>query len=184
MKISRDHVLHGVQFIASPNCDERPVESDISAIVLHAISLPSGDFGTPHIQALFTNSIDTSAHVSFASLEGLRVSSHLFITRRGRVLQFVPFNKRAWHAGVSTYRGRTNCNDFSIGIELEGTAKHRFTKLQYEKLARVVRALIDHYSGLSASRIAGHSEISRGRKWDPGPTFDWNRLMRLIHSAN
>ncbi len=162
--------------VPSPNCDARPAGADPELIVLHGISLPPGEFGGPGIVDLFTNRLDWDAHPYYAGIRGLEVSSHLLIRRDGTVTQFVPFTERAWHAGPSCFRDRECCNDFSIGIELEGTDDMPYDDAQYEVLADVVRALIAAYPRLSARRIAAHSDIAPGRKTDPGPAFDWRRL--------
>ncbi len=168
-------MLSPSRFVASPNCDDRPC-GEVSAVVIHSISLPPGEFGGHEIEALFTNQLDLSAHPFFAELEGLEVSAHLLVRRDGSVVQFVPFTKRAWHAGASRFCGRERCNDFSIGIELEGTDDAPYEDAQYEVLADVLKALFDTYPALSTRRVAGHSDIAPGRKTDPGPAFDWLRL--------
>jgi AmpD protein len=178
--ISRDGWLAGARVCVSPNCDARPLADDISLLVIHNISLPPGRFGGPHIDALFTNTLDPQAHPYFATIHTLRVSSHLLIARDGRITQYVPFTARAWHAGVSEYEGRARCNDFSIGIELEGSDDRPFTARQYARLSAVTRALLAHYPQLSPARIAGHSDIAPGRKTDPGPHFDWARYRAGI----
>ena len=160
----------------SPNQDERPGDAEPDMVILHGISLPPGKFGGPHIEALFTNCLDPDAHPYFREIDGLRVSSHLLIRRDGAVLQFVPFGRRAWHAGESTFRGRGACNDYSIGIELEGTDDEPYTDAQYRTLAPVLHAIISTYPKINARRIAGHCDVSPGRKTDPGPVFDWLRL--------
>lgn len=160
----------------SPNQDARPEGVTPDTIVIHGISLPPGQFGGPEIEALFTNSLDGSAHPYFAEIEGLKVSSHLLIRRDGEVVQFVPFGRRAWHAGDSRFRGRSCCNDYSIGIELEGTDDQSYTDEQYEHLVPVILAVMHAYRRITPRRIAGHCDISPGRKSDPGPVFDWMRL--------
>jgi AmpD protein len=160
----------------SPNQDARPDGVDPDTIVIHGISLPPGEFGGPEIEALFTNALDWSAHPYFGEIEGLKVSSHLLIRRDGEVVQFVPFGRRAWHAGDSRFRGRSCCNDYSIGIELEGTDDVPYTDEQYEHLVPVVIAVMRAYRMISPRTIAGHCDISPGRKSDPGPVFDWMRL--------
>ncbi len=160
----------------SPNQDARPDSIEPDLIVIHGISLPPGKFGGPHIESLFTNCLDWNEHRYFREIEGLQVSSHLLIRRGGEVVQFVPFGRRAWHAGESEFRGRTSCNDFSIGIELEGDDDTPYTDEQYDCLAMVVTAIIAAYPKISARRIAGHCDVSPGRKTDPGPAFDWLRL--------
>ena len=178
MKIDpcRDRLLEARQ-VPSPNCDERPDGCEISLLVVHGISLPPGHYGGPEIDRFFTNTLDASAHPYFAEVAGMKVSSHLLVRRDGEVVQYVPFHKRAWHAGDSCFRGRSACNDFSIGIELEGQDDEPYTDTQYEVLAEVVRVLVDAYPGLSANSLAGHCDISPQRKTDPGPAFDWQRLQ-------
>jgi AmpD protein len=163
--------------IDSPNFGERPNHAKIDLLVIHSISLPPGVYGGSEIEALFTNQLDWDAHPYFASIRGMQVSSHFVIRRDGSLLQFVSCNKRAWHAGVSHYRGRDNCNDDSIGIELEGLEGEMFEDLQYEGLARLCRALGRQYP---IAHIAGHEHIAPGRKKDPGPGFDWQRLQNSV----
>ncbi len=160
----------------SPNHDDRPDGAELSLLVVHGISLPPGEFGGPEIEALFTNRLDWNAHPFFEEIRGLEVSAHLLIRRDGELVQFVPFGKRAWHAGDSTFRGRDCCNDYSIGIELEGEDETPYTDEQYEVLRAVVNALLKAYPRLTARTIAAHSDIAPGRKSDPGPAFDWLRL--------
>lgn len=160
----------------SANHDERPKPEDLSLIVVHNISLPPGKFGGPYIDALFTNQLDPEEHPYFSEVYKMKVSSHLLIRRDGEVVQYVPFHKRAWHAGESSYAGRECCNDFSIGIELEGSDDVSYTDVQYKKLENVVVCLLQAYPGLSSKRIVGHCDIAPGRKTDPGPVFDWARL--------
>lgn len=177
MRVAEDHWLSGVRKLPSPNCNARPHRAAVELVVIHGISLPPGQFGGPYVHDLFLNQLDLSAHESFASLDGVRVSAHLFISRRGAVTQFVPFDQRAWHAGFSQWRHRPGCNDFSIGIELEGTDERPYTASQYRKLRLVLEALLARYPRLSAEAIVGHLEIAPGRKTDPGPHFDWPRLL-------
>ncbi len=184
MRVDENNRLIPARQVESPNCDDRPAGESVGLVVIHAMSLPPGEFGGSYIDELFTNSIDLQAHPSFESLDGVRVSSHLVVDRNGQVTQYVPFHRRAWHAGVSEYQGRVNCNDFSIGIELEGTESEPFADVQYTRLASILQALMARYPSISAGRIVGHSEVARGRKWDPGPQFDWQRLMRMIREAN
>ena len=160
----------------SPNNDERPDGAVPESVIVHGISLPPGEFGGPAIEQLFTNSLDWDAHPYFAEIRGLEVSTHLLIRRDGELVQFVPFSRRAWHAGESSFRGRTCCNDFSIGIELEGDDETPYTDSQYAVLIAVTGALVAAYPALSAREVAAHSDISPGRKTDPGPAFDWLRL--------
>jgi len=166
--------------VTSPNCDERPEDCEISLVVVHGISLPPGQYGGPEIDHFFTNTLDARAHSYFAEVAGMKVSSHLLVRRDGELVQYVPFRKRAWHAGESCYQGRAACNDFSIGIELEGQDEEPYTDAQYEVLADVLKALIDTYPGLSENSLAGHCDISPQRKTDPGPAFDWHRLRQQL----
>ena len=175
--VADDHWLRGAARLPSPNADCRPDPQDVSLVVLHGISLPPGRFGTGLVEALFTNTLDVARHPALADLAGARVSSHLLVSRRGRITQFVPFHRRAWHAGVSSYGGRAGCNAFSIGIELEGTDDTPYTDSQYRRLVEVVGVLTRRYPALSLSRIVGHAEVAPGRKTDPGPAFDWPRLL-------
>ena len=177
--LDRDHLLDARQ-VPSPNCDERPDDCEISLVVVHSISLPPGQYGGPEIDHLFTNTLDADAHPYFAEVAGMKVSSHLLVRRDGELVQYVPFRKRAWHAGDSCYQGRAACNDFSIGIELEGQDEESYTDAQYEVLAEVLKLLIDTYPGLSANSLAGHCDISPQRKTDPGPAFDWQRLRQQL----
>ena len=160
----------------SPNCDRRPDGALPDLVVLHGISLPPGEFGGPGVEQLFTNTLDWDAHPYFGEIRGLEVSSHLFVRRDGELVQFVPFTERAWHAGESCFQGRRCCNDFSIGIELEGEDETPYGDAQYDVLAAIINALLAAYPSLSARRIAAHSDIAPGRKTDPGPDFDWLRL--------
>ena len=173
-------LLTGVRQILSPHRDARPDGVATDLVVLHGISLPPGEYGGPSIEQLFTGTLSPDGHPYFAEIAGLRVSAHLLLCRDGEILQFVPFGARAWHAGRSSYAGRKGCNDFSIGIELEGTDAAPYTDAQYESLAASLRALLRAYPALSSERIVGHSDIAPGRKTDPGPSFDWSRLKRDI----
>lgn len=170
-------LIVGVRFVPSPNCDERPTGTAIDALVIHAISLPPGQFGGPGIERLFCNTLDTKEHPYYSEIEGLKVSAHLLIRRSGEIVQFVPFHKRAWHAGKSSYDGRDEVNDFSIGAELEGCDDAPFDLAQYKALATVTKALIATYPAITPQRIIGHSDIARDRKTDPGPHFDWKRYL-------
>jgi AmpD protein len=176
-------VLRGAVQIASPNCDARPAGVETDLIVVHGISMPPGEFGGPWIGRLFTNTLPSDAHPYFAEVAALRVSAHLVIARDGGIVQFVRFSERAWHAGQSSFQGRTACNDFSIGIELEGTDTMPYEAAQYLSLARTVAALCAAYPRLSPDRLVGHSDIAPGRKTDPGPAFDWARARRAIGRA-
>ena len=166
--------------IPSPNHDARPAGTNITLVVVHAISLPPGQFGGDGIERLFTNRLDPGAHPYFATVATLKVSSHFLIRRGGALVQFVSCADRAWHAGVSAWNGRRRCNDFSVGIELIGDADHDFTSRQYATLARLCRDLMRAHPRITPQRIVGHSQIAtpRGRKADPGPRFDWPRLHR------
>lgn len=177
LQVTATGLVRGIRYIASPNCDERPPDAGVELIVIHAISLPPGEFGGPGIVDLFTNRLDARAHPYYASIAHLEVSAHFLIRRDGRTIQFVPCGKRAWHAGVSSWCGRERCNDFSIGIELEGSDDVPFETPQYGALARLTRALQARYP---VSGIVGHSDIAPGRKTDPGPHFDWHRYHALV----
>jgi len=168
--------------VESPNCDARPAGAEPELIVIHGISLPPGQYGGPWIDALFTNTLDPAAAPYFAGIHQLRVSAHLLIRRDGEVVQYVPFHRRAWHAGVSHYAGRERCNDFSVGIELEGSDEEPYEPVQYLRLAEVIAALERAYPRLSRERLVGHSDIAPGRKSDPGPAFDWHNLRSLLSS--
>jgi AmpD protein len=173
-----DGWLDIAQPIPSPNCDDRP-DAEVSLIVVHGISLPAGHFGTRHVVDLFCNQLELSAHADFCDLEGVNVSAHLMIRRDGLVLQFVPFHQRAWHAGVSSYGGRSGCNDFSIGIELEGTDDTPYRPAQYQQLATICQLLMHDY-GIDARCIVGHCDIAPGRKTDPGEAFNWPVFRSLV----
>ena len=179
MKIDQ-HWLTGVTKILSPNCDERPDPTDISLLVIHCISLPPGEFGNTYIDQLFCNKLNLADHPYFNEIHQLRVSAHVLIKRDGRCVQYVPFDRRAWHAGKSSYEGRERCNDFSIGIELEGTEAIAYTDAQYEQLAAVIDILLKTYPQMSRQRITGHSYIAPGRKTDPGDSFDWQRIAKAL----
>jgi AmpD protein len=172
--------LQTARRLDSPNCDARPAGVDADLVVIHGISLPPGEFGGPWIDALFTNSLPVERHPYFRQIAELRVSAHLLIRRDGETVQYVPFHRRAWHAGRSRFSGRENCNDFGIGIELEGTDYIPYTGSQYSRLSTVITTLISAYSGITSDRITGHAQIAPGRKTDPGPVFDWARLHREL----
>lgn len=174
MEISAHGVADAVRYVASPHGDFRPDENDVSLIVIHNISLPPGECSGDAVEALFTGTLDWDAHPYFQSIRGIRVSAHFFIRRSGEIVQFVPCSRRAWHAGLSSWQGRERCNDFSIGIELEGTDDTPFTEPQYQSLLPLLDALRRRYS---IAAIAGHSDIAPGRKTDPGPQFDWGRVV-------
>lgn len=172
-----DHWLAGAERLLSPNCSDRPAGTAISLLVIHNISLPPGEFGGPWIDQLFLNRLEVGAHPYFGGIAHLRVSAHLLIRRDGQLIQYVPFNKKAWHAGQSCFEGRESCNDFSIGIELEGCDDQPFSDHQYAVLVQVTRELREAYPDLTPARIVGHSDIAPGRKTDPGPCFDWQRYQ-------
>lgn len=175
-----EHCLDEAAFHLSPHHDARPDEDAIELIVVHGISLPPGEFGGPGIDQLFLGTLNPDEHPYYAEISGMRVSSHLLIRRDGEISQYVPFNRRAWHAGASEWHGRDCCNDFAIGIELEGTDDIPYTHVQYEKLARTCTALIRCYPALGVDTIVGHCDIAPGRKSDPGPVFDWTRLRHHL----
>ena len=172
--------LRGVRRVPSSNCEERPPGSDVELLVIHNISLPPGQYGGSCIEEFFTNCLDWEAHPFFAEIRDVRVSAHLLIRRTGEMVQFVSFDRRAWHAGASCFRGRDNCNDFSIGIELEGADDEPYADAQYQTLTEVTRSLLRHYPHMSSDRIAGHCDIAPGRKTDPGPAFDWPRYLNSL----
>ncbi len=181
MKINnKSGILEGAEQTPSDNCDERPAGRDISLIVVHNISLPPGEFGGPYISQLFSNQLNPAEHPYFADIYQLKVSSHLLIRRDGEVIQYVPFHKRAWHAGASTYCNEEACNDFSIGIELEGADNIAYETIQYETLAKLIIQLRQNYPGIAKNAITGHSDIAPGRKTDPGPAFSWDQLHKMI----
>ena len=174
--IDRDGWLYAARRIASPNFDERPGGEAISLLVVHAISLPPGEFGSGDIIRLFTNTLDAAAHPYFAAISSQRVSAHFLIRRDGALIQFVSCRQRAWHAGRSSWQGRERCNDFSIGVELEGTDDLPFTDAQYDRLAELTGCLRARYR---LRAVRGHSHVAPTRKTDPGPCFDWNRYARM-----
>ncbi|CAG7856554.1 N-acetyl-anhydromuramoyl-L-alanine amidase [biofilm metagenome] len=174
------HWLRAARRVVSPNFDDRPDPDDISLIVIHCISLPPNEFGGECIDQLFCNRLNPDDHPYFATIYQMKVSSHLLIKRNGDIVQYVPFDKRAWHAGQSCYQGRERCNDFSIGIELEGTEAISYTEAQYTQLANAVASLLKVYPGLSVDKITGHSNIAPGRKTDPGNSFDWLKFYSLL----
>jgi AmpD protein len=181
--ISRDSGwLDGVTRVPSPNCDARPAGCEPSLIVVHGISLPPGEFGGPWIDRLFTNTLPVDEHEYFAEISGLEVSAHVLIRRDGELRQYVPFHVRAWHCGESSWCGREVCNDFSVGIELEGTDELAYTDAQYDLLTALVVELRRTYASLRDADIVGHEHIAPGRKTDPGPAFDWDRLNRSVAS--
>lgn len=171
--------LEGVTQKLSPHCDDRPDAQPPYLLVIHNISLPPGEFGAQWIDDLFTGTLATDAHPAFSSLVNLRVSAHCLIRRCGEIVQFVPFTKRAWHAGISCYQGREHCNDFSVGIELEGTDTLKYTGSQYQSLTNITQALILHYPAMR-DNITGHSDIAPARKTDPGDSFDWQAFRKML----
>jgi AmpD protein len=176
-------LLEGARQVPSPNQDARPEGVEPELVVVHGISLPPGELGGPWIDHLFTNRLDPEAHPYFREIADLRVAAHVLIRRDGELVQYVPFHRRAWHAGVSRWRGREVVNDFSVGVELEGTDDSPYEPVQYRRLADLVRALAAAYPGITPDRLAGHSEIAPDRKTDPGPAFDWGRLRELLGKA-
>ncbi len=173
-------LLDGGRYVPSPNRDARPEDTDINALVIHAIGMPPGEYGGADIEQLFCNRLDFSCHPFYREIDGLTVSAHLLIRRDGQVVQFVPFQERAWHAGVSALEGRARVNDFSIGIELEGSDHAPFEEAQYRALAEVTGALRAVYPAIAPERIVGHADIAPGRKTDPGPYFNWARYRRAL----
>jgi len=183
MSISLDPAkewLQNVRRVPSPNLDDRAVDTTIDTIVIHGISLPPKDYGGPFIDQLFTNQLDRDAHPYFQEIADLKVSSHLLVKRTGEITQYVPFSARARHAGISELQGRQDCNEFSIGIELEGCDDEPYEKHQYQVLAEIVRLLLREWPEISRERIVGHSDIAPARKTDPGPAFDWDYFFSLI----
>ncbi|MEX2516449.1 MAG: 1,6-anhydro-N-acetylmuramyl-L-alanine amidase AmpD [Gammaproteobacteria bacterium] len=172
--------LAGVRHVPSPNCDARPAGIEIDLLIIHGISLPPGEYGGGHVEELFTNTLDPQAHPYFAEIAGLRVSAHLFIDRAGQVTQFMSLLDRAWHAGESMFAGRSACNDFSVGIELEGCDEQTYTEPQYRQLGMLTGLLQQEIPAITATRIVGHSDVAPGRKTDPGPGFDWKYFRRLL----
>ena len=170
----------GARQVLSPHFDVRPSGVKPELIVVHGISLPPGEYGGPWIDRLFTGNLPPDEHPYFRKIEGLRVSSHVVIRRDGEIVQYVSFNERAWHAGASQYRGRSTCNDFSVGIELEGADDQPYEDAQYTQLASLIDALLKAYTTLKREHIAGHSDIAPGRKTDPGPAFEWPRLHKEL----
>ncbi len=169
--------------VPSPNWDERPPDTQVDLLVIHGVSLPPGEFGGPWIDALFQNRLDPGAHPYFGPIAGLKLSSHLLIRRDGELIQYVALTKRAWHAGVSAFQGRERCNDFSIGIELEGTDDIPYAPAQYQVLADTSRAIMAFFPAIIPQRIVGHSHIAPTRKTDPGQAFDWGLFFHLLGHA-
>ncbi|MCW9733462.1 1,6-anhydro-N-acetylmuramyl-L-alanine amidase AmpD [Avibacterium sp. 20-15] len=164
----------------SPHCDLRPDPQDISLLVIHYISLPPEQFGGNYIDAFFQGRLDPAIHPYFDEIKDLRVSAHCLINREGKITQYVSFNDRAWHAGVSCFQGREKCNDFAIGIELEGSNNQPFTEQQYATLTKLTQSIMQHYPKIGKDRIVGHSDISPGRKIDPGQYFDWEKYLTCL----
>lgn len=177
LQLTEEGLVAGARYVPSPNCDERPPGTAVELIVVHSISLPPGEFGGPGVLELFTNCLDPRRHSYYATVAALRVSAHFLIRRDGELIQFVPCRKRAWHAGASSWHGRERCNDFSVGVELEGCDDVSFEDAQYRALAALTRALKVRYP---IAGIVGHCDIAPGRKSDPGPRFDWDRYHALI----
>ena len=177
MRKKADAPLPGARYVASPNCDERPAGAAVTLLVVHAISLPPGRYGGDAIERLFTNRLDPGAHPYFKEIQGLKVSSHFLVRRDGELVQFVPVHKRAWHAGASSWRGRGRCNDFSVGVELEGVEEAPFSPAQYFRQQKLIRAL---RTALPLRDLAAHSDVAPGRKADPGAGFDWPRLLAAL----
>ena len=180
MFVTEDFKLSTGQFRKSPNASDRPDGIEPSLLVIHCISLPEGTYGTPYISQLFLDALEVDAHPTFESLRGVHVSSHVVVERSGRIIQYVPFDRQAWHAGVSEFEGQTLCNAFSIGIELEGTVDSPFESIQYEALRDVTVALMHRYESITLSRIVGHQEIAPVRKSDPGKCFDWQFYLTEV----
>ena len=176
----KNHILQDIKFLKSPNFNERPENIEINLLVIHSISLPPKKYNTDHIEKFFTNELDCRLDDFYKEIEGLKVSSHVLVKRTGEIIQFVPFHQRAWHAGISTYKGRDDCNDFSIGIELEGSEDDIFEDIQYEKLSQITQVLLQKYTSISKEDIKGHSDIAPGRKTDPGILFDWDRYLSNV----
>ena len=172
--------LREARWVPSPNCEVRPPDCTPDLLVIHNISLPPRSYGGDCIERFFTNRLDCDEHPFFEELRGMKVSAHLLIQRSGDLVQFVDFGERAWHAGQSTYEGRSDCNDFSIGIELEGTDDDPYTEAQYTALTAVTRALLAEYPAMHKDKIVGHCDIAPGRKTDPGPAFDWHRYRQQL----
>ena len=179
MKI-KNHRLQDINFLESPNFNDRPIDEDISLLVIHSISLPPKKYNTDHIERFFLNELDFSLHDFYKNIDGIKVSAHVLIKRNGEIIQFVPFNKRAWHAGVSSYKGKNDCNNFSIGIELEGSDDDIFEDIQYEQLSLITSLLIAEYDLITKDNIKGHSDIAPERKTDPGVLFDWDKYLTNV----
>lgn len=181
---SEKFLLSKVKYVASPNQDNRPKGSKPEIIVIHGISLPPGQFGGEYIKDFFLNKLDEAKHKFFQEIRDLKVSSHLLIDRDGKTLQFVPFDRRAWHAGESSFQGKMKCNDFSIGIELEGQDDINYSDSQYKCLVKIIKCLFDLYPDLNARKIVAHSDIAPIRKTDPGFAFDWVKFYELLYKGS
>lgn len=177
---SRSGLIDDATCISSPNCDSRPASGFVNSLVIHAISLPPGEFGGNFVEQLFCNCLNANAHPYFATICKLKVSAHFYISRTGSIVQFVSTRERAWHAGESIFRGLEKVNDFSIGIELEGCDTAPFTDAQYHSLIELSLCLSEVYPAITKTRIVGHSEIAPGRKTDPGPLFEWDRYLKAL----
>tara|TARA_B100000989_G_scaffold236433_2_gene183293 strand:- start:63377 stop:63943 length:567 start_codon:yes stop_codon:yes gene_type:complete len=177
-------VMPAARYIPTTNYNERPEGAVVSLIVVHSISLPPGEFGGDDIIKLFTNCLPPDGHPYYLGIVGTPVSAHLLIDRAGELTQFVPFEKRAWHAGVSEFQGQRECNDYSIGIELEGTGDVAYEDVQYQRLAKICAELMQQYPDITPERIVAHSDVAPGRKTDPGPTFDWQYFRQLLSKAD
>ncbi len=172
--------LTNARHVPSPNCDDRPAGCEVDMVIIHGISLPPGEYGGPYIDQLFTNTLDPRLHTYFTGIVALRVSSHLLVNRLGEITQYVPFDTRAWHAGESEFHGRQTCNDFSIGIELEGCDDEDYEPVQYEITASLVKLLIANFKGIDKHRVVGHCDVASGRKTDPGDAFNWEYFYSLL----
>ncbi|QUM87576.1 1,6-anhydro-N-acetylmuramyl-L-alanine amidase AmpD [Moritella sp. 36] len=177
-------LLASAHFLSSPHFDERPPKTDIDLLVIHCISLPPEQYGAEYVEDFFLGKLDCSLHPYFQQLESVRVSAHLYIKRDGQLIQFVPLDKRAWHAGLSEFADKSRCNDFSIGIELEGDVNHPYTSVQYQCLATVTADIQQRYPLITLDRITGHSDIAPVRKDDPGPHFDWQHYFACLNSKD
>jgi N-acetyl-anhydromuramoyl-L-alanine amidase len=175
-------LLDAAKYLPSPHHNERPANTAIELIILHNISLPPGEFGTPYINDFFCGQLDATKHPYFKQIVAAHVAPHLLIRREGAIIQYVPFAKRAWHAGESCYQGKKNCNDFSIGVELEGTDEIPYTIIQYQQLAAVVQALMTAYPTITEEKIVGHCDVAPDRKTDPGKSFDWGYFFKHLRS--
>lgn len=180
----KDNILSYAEYVPSSHCDARPPDTHISLLVIHNISLPPGQFDNSNVALFFTGQLDPAADAYFKDIYKMRVSAHCFIQRSGAITQFVPFDKRAWHAGVSSFQGQTKCNDYSIGIEMEGTDSLPYTEQQYTSLQNVTRDLMQHYPAITLGRIVGHNDIAPGRKTDPGVAFDWAKYRQKIRACS